>query len=227
MKKLISIFILSSLVMAVTIDHSRVHKKIKNVILAELSQKYKNVEIQVLKRPQLIFPDEIYNVEIKKPKKLVGMTSVKVLIIGKNKTVKLNYMTNVKVKADVMVVAKSINRKTPISQTFVELREEDITNQILANKQTFASKDEFRNLRTSRFLKKGDILTKANTERMPDILENKEMSMHISKDNLSVTMLVKALEEGFVGDTIRVMNAKYKKVLLAQILSKSEAVLAN
>lgn len=227
MKKIILLLILSSFVFTVSVDHNMIHKQIKSVLKAALKQKYKNIDIQVLKRPKLLFPDEIYNVEVRKPKKLVGMTTVQVLLIGKTKQIKLQYLANVKIREDVLIVARSINRKTALSKRIIEVQEKDITNQILAKKTIFKSKDDIAGLRTKSFLKKGDILTRANTETIPDILKNREMSMKISKSNLSVTMRVKTLEEGFIGDIIKVMNEKYKKVLLAQVINGKEVVLVN
>ena len=97
----------------------------------------------------------------------------------------------------------------------------------MAKKITLKSEKELKNRRAKYFLKKGDILTRTNTEEIPDILQNKEIIMKVSNAVLSVTMLVKTLEEGFIGDTIKVMNPKYKKILLAQVRSKDELVLVN
>jgi len=226
-KKIILLLIISSFGFTVMVDQNAIHKQIKQMVNAELRNKYQNVEIQVLKRPQLIFPDEIYNVEIQKPKKLVGMTAVTVLLTSKTKKMKLQYIVDVSVMDDVLAFSQTVNRKTPITKSTVEIETKDITNELLAGKEILKNVDDISGLRARVFIRKGDILTRANTEYIPDILENKEMSMKINDPNLSITMIVKALEEGFVGDTIRVMNNKYQKVLLAKVLSKSEVLLVN
>jgi flagella basal body P-ring formation protein FlgA len=78
----------------------------------------------------------------------------------------------------------------------------------------------FYNYVTKRSIKKGKVLTKHDVKRLLDIKRGKLIDATLYDGNVKLTFKVKALEEGNIGEIIKVKRGYYKK-FSAQITSKT------
>ena len=156
----------------------------------------------------------------------MGMISVPVVLKEGTIMTRLNYSVHVKVFKTVPVLVKSKSRYGEISHSDTQSELKDVTALLLSGKKI---KESFQRgeLRSQRYLNAGTILTNRNTELMPDVPKSTLISLMVKYDALALKMDVTTLEDGFVGDTVKVMSPKYKKVLLAKLINDTEAEYIN
>jgi len=80
---------------------------------------------------------------------------------------------------------------------------------------------------TRRSIKAGDVITLSALENKPDVLRGDIVTLIAHKGNVSVETQGIAIEEGFRGDVIRVENPQYNRILRAEVLDRSTALIQN
>ncbi|MDD5457320.1 MAG: flagellar basal body P-ring formation chaperone FlgA [Candidatus Margulisbacteria bacterium] len=231
MKKSLIIIILifcCNALQAVTIDFNELESKIKKELQKNFTDKnFSRMEIECMKHPSVIFPEGSYKIVVMSPDKTQGLVTIPVEIVGSTQKKSLQMMANVKIWGKALVARDMLNRKSPISPDNIQVKEVDLTPLLSAHKTYYRNFEQVRNLRALAYLKKGDILCESNTERNPDVNINKILAMTATRSNIEIKIQVKALEEGFIGNTIKVLNMKHNKTLTARIINSDEAVLVN
>ena len=224
---LILIFCCNAL-QAVTIDFNELETKIKNELQKNFTDKnFTRIEVECMKQPAVIFPEGSYKIVVMSPDKTQGLVTIPVEIVGSAHKKTLHFLANVKIWGKALVARDMLNRKSIINLENIEVKEVDLTPLLSARKNYYLNYDQVLNLRAAGYLKKGDILSESNTEKTPDVCVNKILALTAAKSNIEIKIQVKALEEGFIGNTIKVLNMKYNKTLMARIINSNEAVLLN
>lgn len=227
MKRLLICFLLVGMVSAAVVDVTQVEKIIVSTLEQELLKTYSKVDIEVFNHPEVICRAADYKIQVSLPEKLAGMVTIPVTITSAKDHFVTSYLAKVRVFDEVYVYTESLNRKSPLSPQDLSLQVKDITHLVLAKKALVRNPDALSGLRTKKFVRKGDIARADQMEMLPDVLVNNTLSLSVETDQVLLKCDVMALEEGFVGDIIRVKHPKYGKVLLANLVSRTEAELVN
>lgn len=82
------------------------------------------------------------------------------------------------------------------------------------------------NKKTNRAYRAGDIIDKRFIIEKPSVVRNSLVSIYFQDDNFTLTLTGKALDNGKIGDFIRVRNYDYKKDYTAEIIGVNK-VLVN
>ncbi len=225
--KVLAFILLLSFSLASEVNIASIGATLAEQINAKLEGQYSKVQVSVLPHPKVSFPDKDYQVNINLPEQLLGMTVIPVDIDSQKNHLSLQFQANIKVYKNVVVAAKALNQKSVIAKEAVALQEKDVTNLILAKKTFLENVEEAADLRAKTFLKEGEILTSEKTEKIPDVLLNAMLTMIAQKSSIVIKLPVKALEEGCIGDTIKVINTKYNKIVLAKITKSNEVLLVD
>ena len=146
-----------------------------------------------------------------------GITVVKVKanIEGKQKIVR--YLANVTVFDEVLVMKESAISKREFDPSITEGRLMDVTALFDAGKKWVKSADEAKGKRYIRTVKKDNVLLEEALEKMPDVHKNDVVTVVIRDGGVELTCQVIALEEGYTGDTIKVITSQYKKKMQAVV----------
>lgn len=82
------------------------------------------------------------------------------------------------------------------------------------------------NCLTKKTYKPGDIIDTRYIEKVPLIIKNSPVSVIFEGSNMSITMSAQALDDGKLGDYIRVRSKKYKKEYIGKVISNN-TILVN
>lgn len=125
--------------------------------------------------------------------------------------------------ADVLVASDRITRFDPVDESALQLERKDITN---LREQPVTSVEEIRGLRYTRNLRRGTILTSRCVEAVPDLRDGAEVTIVYSSGPCIITALGKALESGYVGETVRVRSDASGKIIRAEVADGATVRLA-
>jgi flagella basal body P-ring formation protein FlgA len=121
---------------------------------------------------------------------------------------------------NVLVTVDRIKRHTPFNRMLFAEEWRDVT--FLSEKPLLYS-DQLGMLRAKRNIGKDQILTSGMAEIIPDVSPGKKISITYKSAGIEIRASGVALENGCVGDLIRVKNNESRKTIMATVLS-SEAV---
>lgn len=124
---------------------------------------------------------------------------------------------------DKVWVAKDIiNNGELLSNSNLELEIKDISVLVEnATREDFS----FDNLKTKRAYKAGDIIDKRYIAKIPNIVRNSIVSIIFQSKNFTMTLSGEALEDGNIGDYIRVRNKQYKKDYIGRIIDVNQILI--
>ena len=100
----------------------------------------------------------------------------------------------------------------------VELVECDITQ---SRHGYFTDIDALGDMRTRRSVVAGDVLTRNHVEVIPVINRGDEVELVARTNSLAISAIGQAMQDGGIGERIRVKNSDSGKVLYGQILDAS------
>lgn len=145
----------------------------------------------------------------------VTIVNVKATVEGKPKT--LRYLAKVNIFDEVLVMKESAISKREFDPSITEGRLMDVTALFDAGKKWVKSADEAKGKRYVRTVKRDNVLLEEALEKMPDVHKNDVITVTIRDAGVELTCQVIALEEGYTGDTIEVINSQYKKKMQAVV----------
>lgn len=73
--------------------------------------------------------------------------------------------------------------------------------------------------------KVGDIIDQRYIEKTPDVLRNSQVSVILQSDSVTITFDGEALENGKIGDFIRVKSKRYNKFYTAKVVSENVVII--
>ena len=118
----------------------------------------------------------------------------------------------------VLVASRMLRRGEALMLDLVELVECDITQ---LRHGYFTDVDALGNMRTRRSVVAGDVLTRNHVEVIPGINRGDEVEIVARTNSLAISALGQAMQDGGIGERIRVKNSDSGKVLYGQILDAS------
>jgi len=212
---------------AVVLDNNFLKEKIKKEVETQLlSDKKTTVEISELPY-QKIEIDSGKNDKIEVDAKIntrffnpITIVRVNILVNGK---LQKSFIAQAKINTydKVWVVKDYIQRGSVFSG--VALEEKEITYL----PKTYANKDfnPYKYVSRKNY-KPEDVIDCTYVEKIPAIVRNSPVSVIFKTDSVSVTIPAVALEQGVIGDFIKVRSQNYKKDYLGKIISEN-VVLVN
>lgn len=213
---------------AVIVDQKKIQNKIALMLINELSLKFDKVDVNVMVQPKIKISDSNYKLRINLPERKIGLIVIPVTITTRQQSSKHYFTAEVKVSDQVWVFSRPLNRFFEISEQSLEKKNVDITHLLLKGKNIIKKKKNVvGKFRTKGYVSKNEILCQELLEPIPDVVKNRELLLIVRAAPVSIKMRVEALDDGFIGDTIKVSNSKYKKVLFAKILNSREVILVN
>jgi len=87
-----------------------------------------------------------------------------------------------------------------------------------------ASPEEFVNFITLRRIAKGSPLERSSLRKEPLVKRGEEVNVVFREGNLEISFTGKALDNGFLGDTVRVLSANTGKVLKGRVISEGSVL---
>ena len=193
---------------------------VRSYIADQLSGRYEKILINVLPNPELKKKTEGYKIFIEPPKRMVGLFVLPVYLSDSKGKRKIEFQVDVRVLDNVLVLKRTITKKECINSEDTYFTERDITNQLIRSNEPIKNINKLINTRAKNFLKKDEVLTAEMLEQIPDVLVNEELVMSAENKNINVELKVKAVQEGNIGEVIKVITPKYKKELKVKIINK-------
>ena len=190
---------------------------IKKKIEEKLREKYtgKNVEFEFKTNEEGIeAPDGEYTVEFNDEKIDGGEvgkfnTYAEIYIEG-NVYKKINIMINAGKKEKAYVLTDSVLNGEKFSFFKVELKDVIITDEEIVTKEN-VNLFEKKIYKTS--MKKGEMIKPKDFAPIRIFKQNSKVKLYIEENGLSISYIVKAMEDGYLGENVKVLNEKSKKVI--------------
>jgi flagella basal body P-ring formation protein FlgA len=196
------------------IDSFQIKQKIKDF----LESKYKNIKVVSLYAPSLTVPSENFkdNIQIKdKGKRFIR---IKYTIYLNNQIYKTFWIT---ARVEPLVKAVVAARNIPKGKIITT---EDLTFEKLPErtaKKGFLNFKEVVGKVTKRNISKGTLIKQTFLKPNFLTLRGKPVKITYSKGNINIELLGIALENGALGDIIKVENISTRKVLLCEVIGKN------
>ena len=124
------------------------------------------------------------------------------------------FRTEEAVETQVVIATTTINRGVRLHKSMFERQ---IRRGRLPSDLIFGT-DELNHLEANRMIVAGDTLRRSMVSLAPAVRKGDLIKIRIEKDALSVTAMVRALNDGSVGDVIEVVNAESGRPLQAKIV---------
>ena len=127
----------------------------------------------------------------------------------------LTVTVDTRVFAPVLVTSRGVRRGESISEDAVQIRERDVTSE----DGYYSNFGQLEGMQFKRSVGLDRVITRTHVEFVPVVNRGDEVSLIVQTDNLQVTTLGVALQDGGVGERIRVKNQDSGKMLQGEILA--------
>ncbi len=170
------------------------------------------------------WPDVATSLNILVPERPFGLILVPVEWGVKGRKFQLPVQVLVNAFEKVLVSEKAIDRSSSLKDTEVQNNDRDVTVLLAAGKTPLRQKTELLGKRTKSYIKKGEILSLDLIEPIPDILKGQTVILRVTKGAIEVSLPVTALQDGKIGDTIKVKGNKtdMNAIIESQTLVRAE-----
>ena len=203
---------------------------VKNFLVKHYTLLYKgDIQVQCGRIPSVPIKVPEGNVEIKVTSLLrdafVQRTVVRVRIFvdGKPKR-SMGVPVQLALYDDVWVATQPIHRDDAISTINVECMRRDISK--LAVTAARVNVSDLTNTRVKKSFRTGDILDHRFIEKEPVVIRNSLVAIIFKSKTISVSIPGEAMENGQIGDCIRVRSPEFRKQYRAKIIDRG-TVLVN
>ncbi len=116
----------------------------------------------------------------------------------------------------VLVASHMLRRGEELDETSCELAERDVTQ--LRNGYFVSAAEVISSMQLRRVLSAGDIITKRHVEKIPVVKRGDAITLVARAGRLSMSAAGEALQNGGIGDRIRVKNSDSGKIIYGQVL---------
>lgn len=138
----------------------------------------------------------------------------------KRKTQIFRFEGDVKVyKTSKIINDKDTFNDQNIYESSIKVR--GLSNRMIGNLSKFSGY-QFRN-----YVDKDQIIENWMIEKVPDVAKGNSVTAIYSKSNITLTLDAKILENGYIGDPVKVKLEKNKKVLLGKIYDKETVIISS
>ncbi|MEE2657229.1 MAG: flagellar basal body P-ring formation chaperone FlgA [Candidatus Latescibacterota bacterium] len=115
---------------------------------------------------------------------------------------------------DVVVTTRTMRRGGSFAQDVIEIAERDVTSQ---RHGFYTSLHQLEGMRSSRPIGLGDVVTHRHAQPIPIVHRGDAVAMLVRSQNMVLTTEGVALQDGGIGEKIRVRNADSGKVVYGEI----------
>ena len=149
-------------------------------------------------------------------------TIVRVSVLVDGQVVKtFGVPVSISVQDYVWVATDNIFRGKTFTSSNIKLEKRDISGVM----EYAALKDfDYQHYLSGRNYKNGEIISKRFVLDIPDVVRNSKVSLVFQSPYIKLEMDGEALENGKIGDYIRVRNSEYKKDYLGKIISDNQVL---
>ena len=213
---------------AAVLDSHFIIKQIKKDVVEQVSSMVSGkVEVDVTSLPYKTIEvpdgkvDVVTNINLQYFSSLT-VARVEILVNGQKvksfgAPLKLSVYDKVWVAQDVIDRGKSLsNSNLTLEKKELGLMAENAAREDFSPYNCFAKKT----------FKPGDIIDTRYVEKIPLVMKNSPVSFIFKSSEITITMSAKALDDGKIGDYIRVRNNRYKKDYIGKVIS-ANTVLVN
>lgn len=125
---------------------------------------------------------------------------------------------------EVLVTIDRIGRRDEFGPDKITLKRMEITS---LTDIPLTSEDDLTGMWAVKSIKKGQILTSGLVEKIPPILNGQGVSIQYKSGLLEITARGTAMEDGYVGDEIRVRNGESRKTIVCTVIDDETVQLPN
>ena len=204
------------------IAEADVHRAVEQFVRAELEGKLgadERIEVRTRWQNDILLDESgEVNIRIRRlsDRPLRGPTVLRMEIASRERVLQeMSVTADVRWFCPVLIAARGMRRGEELTAEMVELDERDVTR---ARDGFFRDAAELDGLRTRRTVRPGNLLTQKHTESVPVVLRGGEITMVVETDNLRISVLGTALQDGGIGDRIRVRNEDSGKVVYGEVI---------
>jgi flagella basal body P-ring formation protein FlgA len=126
--------------------------------------------------------------------------------------------------ADVLVSADRLSSRDIIDEDSFVLERVDITD---LREQPVTSMDDVLGYRLTRNLRRGAVLTMRAVEPFPDMEQNASVTIVFTAGLCTVTARGQSLQDGYIGETVRVKNEASGKIIRAEVADSHTVILEH
>lgn len=235
MRKLIKIALIVTFMVASTVrvnaailDSQFIKNTVKNDVEKQVNSFIPgNINVDITDIPYKTLEVPEGNVEIKSNINLnhfSPLTVVKVDVFVNNDKVKtFGVPVKLSVYDKVWVATDTINRGDSLNNQNLTFEKKEIS--LMAE---YAARQNFNpeKVLAKRTFKPGDVIDIRHVETIPDVMKNNLVSIIFRTPSLTITLSGQALDDGKVGDFVRVRNKNYKKDYIGRVIN-SNTILVN
>ena len=223
-----SIFLISILLWSGTaeaenlVTEAAIHQSVSNFVhdaLVDHVDSEERFEVQVRWQGDLVL-EQSGEVEIAvkrlSSRAFRGPTIVRVELIVDERTERAMTVTaDTRFFREVLVSTRNVRRGEALQAEMFELEECDITKQ---NEGYFFDFADLEGGRAKRSIGANRVVTQRHVEPVPVILRGEEVTLILETDNVRLSIKGKALQDGGIGQQIRVRNGDSRKVLQGEVI---------
>ena len=125
---------------------------------------------------------------------------------------------------EVLVTSDRIGRRDEFTTDKITLKRMEITS---LTDRPLTSDDDLTGMWAVRSIKKGQIITTGVVEKIPPILNGQGVSIQYKSGPLEITARGTALEDGYVGENIRIRNGESRKTIICTVIDDETVQLSN
>lgn len=205
------------------IEYKKAGKLLYNEIYKILKESYSDDTIEFEIKSSVgdeVLPSENFVVEIKDEriiKKEIGNFTIFCDIISEDKILKrVSVNIDVGIRKSVFVLSDKVLRGERFSK--LKIKEKEI---ISSGKEDYITKEELTEYEKKIYkisLKEDTVLKKSDFAGLRIIKQNSKVKILIENDGMSLNFIGRAMEDGYLGETIKVMNESSKKILIGTVL---------
>jgi flagella basal body P-ring formation protein FlgA len=149
------------------------------------------------------------------PRPVVGSVPVRVVITLRDRTTQVaSVAAKVRLFDTAVVAARKLNRLESLSSSDLRLDRREVTG---LSDAYFTSVEDLAGKRTTRIIVAGTVLENMDVETIPLIKRGSGVVVVVVVGGVTVTSKAKALEDGYLGDIIRVQDLITGKRLAATV----------
>ncbi|MDD3149714.1 MAG: flagellar basal body P-ring formation chaperone FlgA, partial [Candidatus Gastranaerophilales bacterium] len=151
-------------------------------------------------------------------------TILRVTVFSNNKYVKsFGVPVSIRISDNVLVAKDFIENGQALSTSNLAVEKKDISLKV---DKVLRADFNWSDMITRKQFKAGDIIDKRFIESAPEVVKNSPVSIIFQTANLKISLDAQAMEDGKIGDFIKVKCKKYQKSYRAKVISEN-TVLVN
>jgi len=203
------------------LDTARLKEETIKFISSKLGGKYIKTEISILKMPEnLSLPagDITFDLSKNQQDEYYGKISLACDIMANGEQYRrVNVLADVRAYIKVYRLIKDAPRGEALDPSMVEEAVEDIAS---VSKGVITDPAELSVSKAATFLTSGTVLTRYLLDKLPDVNRGDDIKILVKFGNVTATTYGKALQEGSIGELIKIRNSDSKKDLVGKVVDK-------